>query len=648
MSPPTDPPPSSTLPLRQVRFSRGLLADRIALVHRVMIPFQWEALNDRVEGAERSGCVQNVRIAAGEIEGRFHGHCFQDSDLAKWLEAASYRLATDPDPALAATIDGIVASLGRAQRPDGYLNTYVQVSAPDQKFANLRDNHELYCAGHLIEAGVAHFVATGRPNLLDICRRVADMIERTFGSGPEQIPGYPGHEELELALVKLARVTAEPRYARLAAWFVRQRGASPLYFEVEARRRGDTALPHYAQSDGLAYFQADRPVVELTEPIGHAVRAMYLYAGMADVAAEFGDEALARACRVLWDALVRRHLYITGGIGADAGGGEKFSEGLDLPNDRAYAETCASVGLVFFARRMLDLELRGEFGDVMERALYNNVLAGMALDGRKFFYVNPLEVQPAVAHRRYDCRSVKTSRVGWFGCACCPPNIARLLASAGHYAYAARPDGIAVHLYAEGGAEFTVKGAAVRLEVRTDYPWDGKVGLTVRAEKPVRFVLRLRIPAWCRGASCAIAGGPAQPAAAGYLAIDREWRPGETVALDLPMPVERVRADPRVAADAGCAALQRGPIVYCLEEKDNGPHLAALALPRGEPLRSRSDPDLLGGCVVIEGHAERALPGAGLYSTEPPAIERTPLRAIPYALWNNRGEGEMRVWIREA
>ena len=640
--------PSSALPLRDVRFSRGLLADRIALVHQVMIPYQWEALNDRVEGAERSGCVQNVRIAAGEIEGKFHGHCFQDSDLSKWLEAASYRLATHPDPRLAADLDGIVASLARAQRPDGYLNTYIQVAAPDQRFANLRDNHELYCAGHLIEAGVAHFAATGERGLLDICRRVADMIEKNFGTGPGQIPGYPGHEELELALIKLARALDEPRYAKLAAWFVRQRGAQPLYFEVEARRRGDTTLPYYAQRDGLAYFQADRPVTELTEPIGHAVRAMYLYAGMVDVAAEFQDAALMGAARALWDSLVRRHLYITGGIGADGSGGEKFSEGLDLPNDRAYAETCASVGLVFFARRLLDQELRGEFGDVMERALYNNVLAGMALDGRKFFYVNPLEVQPAVAQRRYDCRSVKTSRVGWFGCACCPPNIARLLASAGQYAYAFRPDGLAVHLFAEGEAAFQAGGTAVRLEVRTDYPWDGRVAISVHPAAPAKFILRLRVPGWCRGATVAINGGKAEPAAAGYLALEREWREGDRIELDLPMPVERVRADPRVAADAGCAALQRGPIVYCLEEADNGPNLAALSLPRSEPLRSRRAPEILGGCVVLEAMAERAAPGPQLYSTEPPALARVPLRAVPYALWANRGEGEMRVWIRES
>ncbi len=639
---------ASSPPLGKVRFTGGLLAERIALVHGVMIPYQWEALNDRVEGAERSGAVQNVRIAAGEIAGKFHGHCFQDSDLHKWIEAASHRLATAPDPALDAALDGIIATLARAQLPDGYLNTYVQVSAPDQRFANLRDNHELYCAGHLIEAGVAHFAATGKRSLLDVCRRLADMVDRTFGPGPGQIRGYPGHEELELALVKLAGAAGEPRYARLAAWFVLQRGAQPPYFEEEARRRKEDKLPYFVHVDGLSYWQAHRPVVEQTEPVGHAVRAMYLYTAMADVARETGDAALARACRTLWDSLVRRHLYITGGVGADPWG-EKFSEGLDLPNDRAYAETCASVGLVFFARRMLDLELRGEFGDVMERALYNNVLAGMALDGRKFFYVNPLEVRPAVARRRYDCHSVKVTRVGWFGCACCPPNIARLLASAGAYAYATMPDGLAIHLYAEGGIDFTAAGGtAVRVDVRTQYPWDGEIALAIGPADPATFALRLRIPGWCRGAAAAVNGRAVTDAARdGYLEIRREWRKGDTVSLSLPMPVERVRADPRVSADAGCVALQRGPLVYCLEEADNGADLAALSLPRSAGLRVRRDPALLGGCAVVEGDGARELAGDSLYTMDPPRASPAPIRAIPYALWANRGEGEMRVWIRE-
>jgi DUF1680 family protein len=301
----------------------------------------------------------------------------------------------------------------------------------------------------------------------------------------------------------------------------------------------------------------------------------------------------------------------------------------------------------------------------MERALYNNVLAGMALDGRKFFYVNPLEVQPAVARRRYDCRSVKTSRVGWFGCACCPPNVARLLASAGQYAYGRLADGLAVHLYADGEVSFEADGAALRLEVRTRYPWDGEVSLRLHADAPASFCLRLRIPGWCREGGFAVNGtsfllGPqaagtpglrasgGQPVTGGYLEIRRLWQPGDAVSLSFPMPVERIRADPRVAADAGCAALQRGPLVYCLEEADNGRDLAALSIPGRSPLRTRFDPDLLGGCVVIEGEALRAEPGPALYAPEPPTVKPVPFRAVPYALWANRGEGEMRVWVRES
>jgi uncharacterized protein len=640
---PSQPPPA------RARFTRGLLAERIALVHGVMIPYQWEALNDRIPGAEPSGCIQNLRIAAGEAEGSFHGFWFQDSDLWKWLEAASFRLGAAPDPELDRTVDGVIALAGRAQQPDGYLNTWGQLEGRDLRFANLRDFHELYCAGHLIEAGVAHHNATGKTSLLGICRRVADMLDRTFGPGPGQMKGYPGHEELELALVKLARATGEPRYARLAAWYVRQRGTKPLYFEEEERRRGEKERPYYAHFDALAYWQADRPLTELTEPQGHSVRAMYLYSAMADLAVEFEDEALARACRTLWASLVRRHLYVTGGIGADGSGGEKFSEGLDLPNDRAYAETCASVGLVFFARRMLELELRADYGDVMERALYNNVLAGMGADGRRFYYVNPLEVKPVLARRRYDCKFVKPSRVGWFACACCPPNVARLLASAGLHAYGARLGGLAVHLYAEGEAAFDGGGTPARIEIRTDYPWDGRIVLCVRETGAAPWPLWLRIPGWCRGATAAVNGGQVPVAAGGsYLEIRRAWKAGDTVELSLPMPVERLRADPRVAADSGCVALQRGPVVYCLEEADNGPDLCALSLPARAPLEARFDPGLVGGCVAISGTGLRSAPGDSLYSTQPHASKEVALRAIPYALWANRGEGEMRVWIRES
>ncbi len=637
----------TALPLDHVRFHRGFLASRTRLVREVVIPYQWEALNDRVPGAEPSGCVHNFKVAAGEKEGKFYGLFWQDSDLAKWIEAASYRLATHPDAAVEAELDRLIATIAKAQAEDGYLNTYFQLVEPQNRWANLRDCHELYVAGHMIEAGVAHFHATGKRTLLDVMCKLADMIDRTFGLGEGQIPGYCGHQEIELALVKLARATGEARYTRLAAYFINQRGQEPNYFLEELKRRGET-LPWHMHFDGIGTLQAARPVRELTEPVGHAVRQMYMLAAMADLAVETKDETLLQSSRTLWDSIVRRHLYITGGVGSEPYG-EKFAEPFDLPPDRAYSETCAAIAVIFFARRLLDIELRGEYADVMERALYNNVQSGMSVDGTKFFYVNPLEVIPAVTKRRYECHLFKTQRVGWFGCACCPPNVARLFASLGEYLASQRADGLALHLYADSDLRFNAAGGEVRLAVRTDYPWDEKVAIEVRPSAPAAFTLHLRIPGWCRQARLAVNGEtlPLSPVN-GYMALHRTWQPGDKIDLTLPMPVERVHADPRVAQVAGRVALQRGPVVYCFEEVDNGTNLAALALPRRATLTARPEPELLGGCVIIEGEGARDPQAASLYQTEPPAPSPVALRAVPYGLWANRGEGEMRVWIRES
>lgn len=639
----------SALPLSSVALQQGFLAERARLVRETVIPGQWEALNDRIPGAERSGCVHNFQVAAGEKPGKFHGLFWQDSDLAKWIEAASYRLATHPDPALDAELDRLIATIARAQQSDGYLNTYFQLVEPQNRWANLRDCHELYVAGHFIEAGVAHFEATGKTTLLDVACRLADLIHRTFGPGPDQVPGYCGHEEIELALLKLARVTAEAHYRELAAWFIAERGRSPNYFETEARRRGeDGRLPWHMHHDGLATLQAARPVRELTGPVGHAVRMMYLLAAMTDLARDQRDTALADQCRALWAAITTKHLYVTGGVGSEPYG-EKFSEPHDLPPDRAYAETCAAIGVVLCARRLLELELDGAYADVMERALYNNVLAGLALDGHAYFYVNPLEVVPAVAKRRYECHLVKTQRVPWFGCACCPPNLARLFASIGDYAYSLTADGIAVHLYAGGTAKFKAGATPVVLQVATGYPWKEQVELTVALERAAEFTLHLRLPGWCRKPGLRLNGAPLKPdVVRGYARVHQEWRPGDRLTLDLPMPVQRVYADARVAAAAGLVALQRGPVVYCVEEADNGPLLAALSLPRRSVLSAHYEPGLLGGCVVVQGAARRAAPGTRLYGNEPAPESAVRFRAVPYALWANRGEGEMRVWLREA
>ena len=642
---------STQLLLSHVRFERGFLAERARLVRETVLPYQWEALNDRVPGAERSGTVHNFQVAAGEKSGAFHGLWFQDSDLAKWIEAASHRLATHPDPALESTLDDLITTIARAQQADGYLDTYIQLVEPAMRWANLHEYHELYIAGHFIEAGVAHAQATGKRTLLAVVCRLADLIDLTFGTGPGQIPGYCGHPEIELALLKLARFTGEQRYQNLAATFLDLRGQRPLYYEAEIARLGIAKLPVYFHHDRWAYLQADRPLREQTEPVGHAVRALYLYCAVADLAGERQDAGLAALCRRIWEEIRDRHLYVTGGVGADWMG-EKFAEPYDLPNDRAYSESCAAIGLALFSRRMLDLELHSDYGDVMERALYNTVAAGMSRDGTRFFYVNPLEMNPPVARRRYDCHLVKTSRVPWFGCACCPPNLARTFASLAHLAYSRLTDGLAIHLYAEGVVEWTVAETTIQLRTATDYPWQGRVVMTWHAAKPVRQTLRLRVPGWCRSLHVSVSGQDVDLAAKrvrGYVVLDRTWSEGDAVELDFPMPVERVRAHPRVTANAGCIAVQRGPLVYCAEEVDNGPGLAALRLPPRVTLTEAEEPGLGEGVVVLEVAEARRVESADatLYSTADPVIRPARLKLIPYCLWNNRGEGEMKLWLHE-
>ncbi|MBE35693.1 MAG: hypothetical protein CMI16_09100 [Opitutaceae bacterium] len=637
--------------LPKICFERGFLADRAKLVRDVVIPYQWEALNDRIPGAERSGTVHNFQVAAGEKKGEFYGLWFQDSDLAKWLEAASFSLATHPDPKLDAEIDVVIETIAKAQESDGYLDTYIQLTAPDKKWTNLFEWHELYIAGHFIEAGVAHFEATGKRTLLDVVCKLADMIERVFGLGEDQNHGYPGHEEVELALVKLARVTGEKRYVQLAAYFINQRGSEPNYYEGEYVDHGLEKLPVYFYHNRWAYLQANKPVREESDPIGHSVRAVYLYTAMADLALELGDDSLREACNTLWKNLCKYHYYVTGAIGAEWNG-EQFAGRYDLPNDRAYAESCAGIGLIFFARRMLDLELRGEYADVMERTLFNNVLAGMALDGTKFFYVNPLEVRPEEAKRRYDQKYVKTERVPWFGCACCPPNIARTLTSLGHYTHSVLDDGLAVHLYTDCSLETNVAGTKLSFAMKTDYPWDGKVSVEINPANATTFTLRLRLPGWCDSPTASVNGEPVDIAAHdrhGYLHLDREWQAGDVVTLDFPMTVQRIRAHPHVYHDIGSVALQRGPLVLCVEEIDNGDQLGLLRLPKTAQFTERFDADLLDGTIVIEAEAERLKPvNDELYSSAEPEVTLTTIKALPYCLWNNRGEGEMRVWIRES
>ncbi len=571
-------------------------------------------------------------------------HIFWESDLAKWLEAAAYTLAKSPDPALEVQVDNVIALLAGAQQPDGYLNAHFTVVEPEKRWANLRDWHELYCAGHLIEAAVVHFQATGKRSLLDVMIRYADYIDSVFGPEAGKTRGYPGHQEIELALVRLYHVTDEARYLKLAQYFINERGTQPHYYDQEARARGEDPASFWAKS--YEYNQSHQPVREQSVAVGHSVRALYMYIAMADLARETGDESLLRACERLYESILRR-MYITGAAGSSRHN-EGFTGDFDLPNEDAYAETCASIALVFWMQRMLQLDCDGKYADTLERALYNGVLSGISLAGDTFFYVNPLAVHRS-AHQSLNERHTAHRR-SWFGCACCPPNIARLLASLGGYIYAASDDTAVIHLYVGSSAQLQLGGQPVILRQQTEYPWDGAVTITVQPQAATAFALKLRVPGWCKAYAVTINGEKVNALAEkGYLRLERTWQPGDQIGLNLTMPVERIYADPRVRANNGRVALQRGPVIYCLEGTDNGNALETWQLPSEAPLSVAFAPDLLGGVVVITGEARKmaSWDGIDLYHDEPPAAQSVALTAVPYYAWDNRGEGDLLVWVRE-
>lgn len=562
-------------------------------------------------------------------------YVFWESDVSKWIEAASYSLATHPDAGLEALVDEAIAFLVSLQQPDGYLNLWFTKVEPEKRWTNLRDFHELYCAGHLIEAAVAHFQATGKRPLLDAACRYADYIETVFGVEEGKQHGYCGHEAIELALVKLYRATGETRYLRLGQYFIEERGRQPHYFDAEALARGEAPSDFWAHT--YEYNQSHLPVREQQKVVGHAVRAMYLSCALADLVKEFHDETLLQTCERFWHHLISTQMYITGGLGPSAAN-EGFTTSYDLPND-AYAETCAAIGLVMWSHRMLQIEADSRYADVLERALYNGVLSGLSLGGEHFFYENPLE-----SHGDHH-------RQPWFKCACCPPNIARLLASLGQYVYGVNETDLLVHLYAQSTSTIAMRGQQVVIRQETNYPWEGMIQFWLEIDKPVEFCLNLRIPDWCKKARLSVNDEPPsgeQHLRKGYARIARRWQSGDRVVLRLDMPVERIYAHPDIRMDNGCVALQRGPIVYCLETADNPVALHRISLPETAELEGHFDPGLPGGGVAIRANAlvmETEDWSGKLYRTTPPVHSPHTLVAIPYYAWDQREPGEMRVWI---
>ena len=668
---------SRMLQVGQVKIEDAFWQGKQKLVREEVIPYQWKALNDQIPDAAPSFCMHNFRAAVrlnnrreeqrenfhppvysyrgferlpekpGELGDEFYGFVFQDSDFYKWVEAVGYSLIQHPDAELEATADQAIEIVAAAQQPDGYLDTYYILNGQDPIFTNLRDFHELYCLGHLIEGAIAYFQATGKDRLLQVACRYADYAASKLGEGEGKKRGYPGHEIAEMALLQLYEVTGEPRYLELCRFFINERGRRPYYFDFEHPedvKPGDDSLRY-------SYHQAHLPVREQTEAVGHAVRAVYLYSGMAELARVDGDDSLLKACRTLWDSTTGKKMYITGGIGGTHIG-EAFSFDYDLPSDTAYADTCASIGLIFFAGRMLQLEADVRYADVMEKALYNGVLSGIALDGKSFFYVNPLSVDPVACHKDERKAHVQPVRQKWFGCACCPPNLARLISSVGRYAYTSTEDTLYIHLYIGSNLKLQTPAGEVTVKVRSNFPYNGKVSIQVGGQGAAsgKWTLALRIPGWCKDWKSSGFSVEDARLEKGYLYITREWKQDETLELDFPMEVRLMQSNPRVRETEGQLAVTRGPVVYCLEEKDNGSNLHLLAL--SCDAKTRTEPFSIEGeqfpAILADGWREKQQPDAenGLYCEAAPVeYEPVELKFVPYYTWANRGENEMTVWV---
>lgn len=557
---------------------------------------------DQIEN--QTGRIRNFENAALK-QGEHSGIFFDDSDVYKALEGMAYSLQNIPDPVLEAKCDEWIDKFAAAQEEDGYINTFYTLTGLDKRWDNM-DKHEMYCAGHMIEAGVAYYNVTGKRKLLDVCIRMADHMMTIFGPGKRN--WVPGHEEIELALVKLYQATGDKKYLEFSEWLLDQRGhgyGSHSVSQGEAARKWNPV-----------YYQDDAPVRDMCEIAGHAVRAMYLYCGMADVAAYTGDQGYIDAINRLWDDVVLRNMYITGGIGQSAHN-EGFTEDYSLPNLTAYCETCASVGMVLWNWRMNQFTGDSKYADVMERSMYNGALAGISLEGDTFFYVNPLE---SVGNHH---------RKPWYGCACCPSQICRFLPSIGNYIYGVSDNAVWVNLYMGNTAEVKVAGKDVTLTQKTDYPWDGAIALTVGTKSPVKTQIRLRIPDWCSSYTLAVNGQPVEaPVEKGYAVIERKWKNDDTVELNLDMPVEVVAADPRVKENEGKRAVQRGPLVYCIEEADNKVDFDSLRISEDAQFTTEFRPDFLRGVVTITART----------------ADNT-LNYIPYYTWDNREAGGMKVWV---
>ncbi len=610
-------------------------------------------LDHVLQQIEGTGGLRNFDIAAGKVTGKFGGPFWADSDLYKWIEGASWTLATHPDPALDAKLDGIIARIAAAQQPDGYLDTFVQINVPDLRFKNFAFFHEDFSSGHLFEAAVAHYQATGKKTLLTVATRLADLFDREFGPGKKDY--IPGHEGIELALVKLSRATGEKRYLDLAEAMIDRRGQKPSIFERQFReldpnrtvdflgkplRIGEWYERFYLKDPkkfDTRYAQDHLPVREQKEAVGHAVRAMFLYCGMADLVYEKSDARLWDSSKALYDSVTLHRMYVTGGIGPSEHN-EGFTEDYDLPNETAYQETCASAAMVLWNHRLFNLTGDAKYTDVMEQSLYNAVAAGVSLSGDLFCYVTPLA-------SRGDFK-----RSPWFGVPCCPTTIARFLPSLGQYIYSRSADGVWVNLFIASDATTPLDTGQVTVRQSTNYPWDGDVKIAVEPDAPREFTLHVRLPGWASTPVVQVNGAAVTPEISrGYAAIRRQWKKGDTVQVSLPMEVQRLAGHPKVLPTQGKVAVRRGPLIYSFEQADNRVALDTVVLPQNATFKTQFDPDLAGGVVKLttEGLTHKSADWTGRLYQPLDVSPATPvtLTAVPYAVWGNRGLGQMIVWI---
>ncbi len=635
--------PIQPVPFTSVKLADKFWSPKIETNRRVTIPASFAR-------CESTGRVKNFLMAA-EHKGSFcTAYPFDDTDIYKTIEGASYSLAVYPDPKLSAYIDSLIGIVGRAQEPDGYLYTARSINpahpqswaGPERWVNEQKSSHELYCSGHLFEAAAAHYMATGKRNFLNIALKNADLLVRTFG--PDKRHVAPGHEIVEMGLVRLYRITGKVDYLNLAKFFIDQRGIKKY------DKKSDNVY------ENGTYFQDDKPVIDQDEAEGHAVRAMYLYSGMADVAALTGDSAYIKAIDKIWNNMVGKKMYVQGSIGA-VGDGERFGANYELPNTTAYNETCAAIGSVFWNERMFLLHGDSKYIDVLEKTLYNGLISGVGLDGKSFFYTNAMQVSNS-----FNFPDLERSRSGWFTCSCCPTNLVRLLPSIPGYIYAQDGDNVYVNLFISGTGSLMVNHNTVKITQQNNYPWDGGLAFTIDPAAATEMNLRIRIPGWARDEAIPsdlyrYEHSPAQKIEIkvngvpvnyqmekGYAVISKKWRKGDKVEMNLPMNVQRVVACANLKNDTGKVALQRGPLMYCAEWKDNDGKTSNIIVPKGAVFETAFEPSLLNGVMVIKTNVKSVNIDAAGQSI---STENKTMTAIPYYSWANRGEGEMTVWFPE-